>query len=264
MKRRYFMHSLAGLVGFSFVGTSCGDDDDDDTPTPVVNPDKDKDKTGDDQQQGGEQQGGEQQGGEQQQPEAKNHVIVVKATEKKTQPWDNQFWIVSNTPFENGVEFELTMDIKADKETTYTDAEGNEKQGVGTQLHQTPGNYVHWDAAGAVHFTTEWTHFTKKGTFNIPDNLGEWGADAPAELQGTPKICQSFAFNLNEFAEANNYYFDNISLKVGGVEVLTNGKCEKEDFSASFAYKLDAGDIVTGAETEEQEVVVKEEETPAE
>lgn len=43
MKRKFFTLALAGMVAFSFVGTSCGDDDDDKTePTPVVNPDNQK------------------------------------------------------------------------------------------------------------------------------------------------------------------------------------------------------------------------------
>ena len=43
MKRKLFTLALAGMVTFSFVGTSCGDDDDDKTePTPVVNPDDQK------------------------------------------------------------------------------------------------------------------------------------------------------------------------------------------------------------------------------
>jgi hypothetical protein len=257
MKRRFFMLALAGLVGFSFVGTSCGDDDDDDT-TPVVKPDNQKpdDQKPDDQKP-------DDQKPDDQKPEEtkKNHVLVIKAKDRASEDWDSQFWLVSNTVFNNGDTWEISMKVKSQVavEETRVNGEGKEftVDGIGTQLHEAPGAYAHWNAIGNVPFTTEWKTFTKTGTFDgIPDG----------------KECKSIAFNLNYFTKANEYYFDDISFKVNGTEVLSNGKFEKDDFS-SFVYKLagenlgeDGGagivEVTSAMLSETDEIVITE--TPAE
>ena len=54
---------------------------------------------------------------------------------------------------------------------------------------------------------------------------------------------QSIAFNLSELADENNYYFDNVSLKIGGVEKIKNGDFEGTDVS-SFKVKENSGSVV--------------------
>jgi hypothetical protein len=261
MKRRFFMLALAGLVGFSFVGTSCGDDDDDDT-TPVVKPDNQKpdDQKPDDQKP-------DDQKPDDQKPEEtkKNHVLVVETKDMTSAPWDSQFWLVSNTQFNNDDTWEVSMKIKCDVAIIGTINKNDkgedqaELKGIGTQLHEAPGAYAHWNALGAIPFTTEWTEYTASGTFSgIPDG----------------KACVSVAFNLNEFNPANKYYFDDIVFKVNGTEVISNGKFEKDDFS-SFSYKTagenlgaDGGAGIVAPTSanlvETDEIVIKAAETPAE
>lgn len=129
--------------------------------------------------------------------------IVVKATERKQEAWDNQFWVVTGD-FPAGSSFEFSADVRADQAAR-----------ASTQIHTTPGSYVHWAALGDVPFTTEWTTWRASGRFD--------------------KAGQSIAFNLSELPQANNYYFDNISLKVNGVERVKNGDLEGSDVSSFFA-----------------------------
>lgn len=141
--------------------------------------------------------------------------IMVPATAKKADSWDNQFWIVSNTTFNTGDELTVSMKVKADKSAS-----------VGTQTHKSPGDYLHWAAIGNVNFTEEWSDFTYTGTVSGEMNGG-----------------YSIAFNLNDFADANNYYIDDISLKVNGVECVVNGDCSG-DQTESFSMKIDQGTTV--------------------
>jgi hypothetical protein len=260
MKRRFFMLALAGLVGFSFVGTSCGDDDDDDT-TPVVKPDDQKK----DEEKKDEEKKDEEKKPEEQTETKKNHVLVVETKDMTSAPWDSQFWLVSNTVFKDGDTWEVSMKIKCDVAIIGTINKNDkgedqaELKGIGTQLHEAPGAYAHWNALGAIPFTTEWTEYTASGTFSgIPDG----------------KACVSVAFNLNEFNPANKYYFDDIVFKVNGTEVISNGKFEKDDFS-SFSYKTagenlgeDGGAGIVAPTSanlvETDEIVIKAAETPAE
>ena len=156
-------------------------------------------------------------------------VIKVAATEKVTDPWDNQFWIVANNPFNAGDTWEVSMEIRADKEAT-----------PGTQIHKkTPGEYLHWAAIGSPTFGEDWSVYKNSGTI-------------PAEGAGG----QSIAFNLNDFADANKYYFGKISLKVNGVEQVNNVDLKSNDVS-SFYEKLAQGTpgpstILDGYDIEEE------------
>lgn len=101
------------------------------------------------------------------------------------------------------------MDVRADKESY-----------AGTQTHVGPGGYIHWAAIGNVTFTTEWATYTASGTVDSSMNTGD-----------------AIAFNLNDFQEANKYYFDNISFKLNGVEVIANGSCDDPNGNANFIAK---------------------------
>ena len=110
--------------------------------------------------------------------------IVVKAQDKVSQAWDSQFWIVLNEELPAGATLHVEFDCKADKAGS-----------VSTQSHAAPGGYLHWACIGNVNFTTEWQHFSAEVT-----------VDAAANNM------KSIAFNLNDIAEANNYYFDNFGV----------------------------------------------------
>lgn len=145
---------------------------------------------------------------------ATRSCIVMNATAKNENIWDNQFWIKPGS-FNKGDTYEFSAEVRSDNVAK-----------ASTQIHSTPGSYVNWQAIGDVNFTTEWKTVTKTGSF----------ADAG----------QSIAFNLSEYAGANNYYFDNISLKVNGVERVKNGSLDGTDVS-SFAWRHYGESTVTNA-----------------
>ena len=137
--------------------------------------------------------------------------LKAHAGAKQSEVWDNQFWLVPGS-FANGASFVFTAEVRADKPAF-----------ASTQIHTAPGTYVHYEALGNINFTTEWKTITVSGKFNAAG--------------------QSIAFNLSELADENNYYFDNVSLKIGGVEKIKNGDFEGTDVS-SFKVKENSGSVV--------------------
>lgn len=136
--------------------------------------------------------------------------ILVESENMASAAWDTQFWLYfPDTPMKEGDTWEVSMEVMAEKESY-----------AGTQTHVGPGGYIHWAAIGNVTFTTEWTTYTAKGTVDGSMNTGD-----------------AIAFNLNDFQEANKYYFDNLSFKLNGVEVLANGSCDDPAGNANFIAK---------------------------
>lgn len=138
--------------------------------------------------------------------------LKLEADQKVNEVWDNQFWIVTGS-FAKGAKFEFSADVRADKSAQ-----------ASTQVHASPSSYVDSNGIGRISFSTEWKTVKVSGTFS---NAGS-----------------SIAFNLNELADANNYYFDNVSLKVNGVEKVKNGSLEGTDVS-SFKQKLARGNVTS-------------------
>ena len=137
--------------------------------------------------------------------------IEVDATAKTSDAWDNQFWILTGN-FAAGSTYEFSADVRADAEAK-----------ASTQTHSTPGSYVHYVGIGDVAFSTDWKTVKASGTFE--------------------KAGSSIAFNLNEYAGANKYYLDNVSLKINGKETVVNGDLEGTSVE-SFKQKTDRGSIV--------------------
>ena len=142
--------------------------------------------------------------------EEDRRYLMVKATERKDETWDNQAWLVPGS-FSAGAKFEFSADVRADKAATAT-----------TQIHNDPSAYVHYEAIGNIPFTTEWKTVTLSGTLS--------------------KAGKSIALNLSELSDANSYYFDNVSLKINGVERIKNGDFEGTDVS-SFKVKTNRGSV---------------------
>ena len=138
--------------------------------------------------------------------------IKAHATAKHSEVWDNQFWLVPGS-FSAGASYVFKADVRADKPAY-----------ASTQIHNAPSSYVTHEAIGNITFTTEWKTVTVSGKFSAAG--------------------QSIAFNLNELADENNYYFDNVSLKIGGVEKIKNGDFEGTDVS-SFRVKEYGGTAET-------------------
>ncbi|MBR0049032.1 MAG: hypothetical protein IJP74_06920 [Prevotella sp.] len=119
-----------------------------------------------------------------------SRAIVVESMDSPAESWQTQFFIKFDEPLPEGTAFELSMDIKADKEAE-----------TGSGCHHAPRAWF----AGPFFdpnptFTTEWTTFTYSGVLDAAkaadDGLG------------------SIALDLNVLGEANKYYFDNVSFKV--------------------------------------------------
>ena len=116
--------------------------------------------------------------------------IVVEATAKESDAWDNQFWFRFNEPLNADAKYRVSFDYRADAEAT-----------VSTQAHAEPSDYIWYEMFGNLNFTTEWQNFSLEGTVTASQSTDE-------------KKFLSVAFNLNELADANNYYFDNIRFEI--------------------------------------------------
>lgn len=130
--------------------------------------------------------------------------------------WDTQFWIMTDATFAEGDKWELSMNVRATYEAS-----------IGTQTHKGVGEYLHWAGCGTVKFTPQWTEYKASGTMD-------------ASMAGG----HSFAFNLNDFAAANAYYFDDISLKINGVEMIKNSSCDDDNMKDNYIAKEKRGGMV--------------------
>ncbi|MBR6180949.1 MAG: hypothetical protein IKQ77_07040 [Prevotella sp.] len=108
---------------------------------------------------------------------AEAEALGIEAPATPGQPWDNQFWIVSNRPLSAGettiVQFKYKSSIPAK---------------ASTQSHAAPGSYLHWAAIGDVNFDTDWQDF--EASFTVASEADQM---------------ESIAFNLSEIKDANIY-----------------------------------------------------------
>lgn len=142
--------------------------------------------------------------------------IEVSSDDMVDAAWDTQFWIMTDATFAEGDKWELSMNVRATYEAS-----------IGTQTHKGAGEYLHWAGCGSVKFTPEWTEYKASGT-----------------MDGSMAGGHSFAFNLNDFAAANDYYFDDISLKINGVEMIKNSSCDDDNMKDNYIAKEKRGGIV--------------------
>ena len=144
--------------------------------------------------------------------------IKVEATAKESEAWDNQFWFRFNEPLLAGTKYRVSFDYRADAPAA-----------VSTQAHAEPSDYIHWNMFGNIDFGTDWQTFTKED-------------EVTADQSTDAKSFLSVAFNLNELADANNYYFDNI-------------KFEIYKYGIAAMYEYDAIQVDFGFETNISELV---------
>ena len=142
--------------------------------------------------------------------------IRVETDDMVDAAWDSQFWIMTDATFAEGDNWELSMNVRADYEAS-----------IGTQTHKGAGEYLHWAGCGTVKFTPKWTEYKASGT-----------------MDGSMAGGHSFAFNLNDFAAANAYYFDDISLKINGVEMIKNSSCDDDNMKDNYIAKEKRGGMV--------------------
>ncbi|MBP5683460.1 MAG: endo-1,4-beta-xylanase [Bacteroidales bacterium] len=138
-----------------------------------------------------------------------SRCVVVNATAKVANEWDNQFFIKFTEPLANGTKYKFTMDYKADVAAS----------GIPTQSHSQPSAYIAHGTFGTLNFTTDWQTYTNEGTLGVDG-------------------CQSIAFNLNSFADANTYYFDNIVFEIEKEHVVGIPLTAKEKHD-TVKYALD-------------------------
>ena len=231
MKRKFFraswMLALAGMVAFTFVGTSCGDDDDDPAPAPTPS-NNNGNNSGENGNGNGNGNGKENEG-----DGIADHVVVVKSQDKVSQSWDTQFWFGFKTEFKAGDSWKVSFDYKADASTDVK---------VASQIHNGAGNWVNnYDAIASVKFSTEWKHFEAEGTFD--ENL--FAKEDAADAKYSKMVANCIVFNLNDHSAANQYYFDNISFVLNEEEVIENGDFEGDDFSCFWIKEAPAGETDT-------------------
>ena len=163
--------------------------------------------------------------------------VRVHAVDNPTNAWDTQFFITTpKHTWQSGDKYKFTMKARADKAAH-----------ISIQSHAAPGSYIHWSMlAGGYDLTTDWQEFTYEGEIS-GDQAGGSGMF-------------TIAFNLNELAEANNYYFDDMSWQAlvqasssGPVtymeNVISNSDMEGDD-NSNFISKESNGQVVNSTITD--------------
>ena len=117
--------------------------------------------------------------------------IRVHAIANPKEVWDSQFFIYAHDfTLKAGDRYRFKMKARADKNAR-----------VSIQSHQKPASYIHWQMlSGSYNITTQWKEYTYEGEIT--------------EEQAGQNGMQTIAFNLNEAAEENNFYFDDMSWEV--------------------------------------------------
>ena len=133
--------------------------------------------------------------------------IKIEATAKEKEMYDNQFWFRLNQPVSEGTRIRVSFDYRADKEAE-----------VSVESHADPTVYINGFMFDEDHmtFTPEWQHYTYEGEM-FPEKSSD------------QQPMRSIAFTLNRFAEANNYYFDNVKF-----EVILDWQCPKPTFTRNY------------------------------
>ncbi len=132
--------------------------------------------------------------------------------------WDSQFWIMTDATFAEGDNWELSMNV-----------------------HLLPTMRLLSEprlTRAQVNICT--------GQVAVPSSSHPSGPEykASGTMDGSMAGGHSFAFNLNDFAAANAYYFDDISLKINGVEMIKNSSCDDDNMKDNYIAKEKRGGMV--------------------
>ena len=144
--------------------------------------------------------------------------IIVHSIDSPEHEWDSQFFVY--TPdhiWASGDRYHFSMKVRAEKPSHIT-----------PQTQRTPGEYIHWQMLdGGYDVTTQWRTIEYEGTIT-PEQAGD-GA------------MQTIAFHLNEKAEANNFFFDDIvweSYKDEGTSYVSSKKSKDGLFNLTSTTNL--------------------------
>lgn len=137
--------------------------------------------------------------------------IKVRSINNPTNEWDTQFFVYTPDHIWNaGDKYRFSMKVRADRNDHIT-----------PQTQRTPGSYIHWQMLnGGFNVTTEWKEYYYEGTVT-------------SEQAGDGAM-QTIAFHLNESAEANTFYFDDIVWESFGGEGSGTTNCSKESKDGLF------------------------------
>ena len=137
--------------------------------------------------------------------------IKVRSMDNPTNEWDTQFFVYTPDHIWNaGDRYRFSMKVRADRNDHIT-----------PQTQRTPGSYIHWQMLnGGFNVTTEWKEYYYEGTIT-------------SEQAGDGAM-QTIAFHLNESAEANTFYFDDIVWESFGGEGSGTTNCSKESKDGLF------------------------------
>ena len=139
--------------------------------------------------------------------------VRVHAIANPQNAWSTQFFVYAHDyTLKAGDKFRFKMKARADKNAN-----------VSIQSHEKPGTYIHWQMLGNnYNITTQWQEFTYEGEIT--------------EQQAGKNGMAAIAFNLNEAAQENNFYFDDMSWELYYVEPkspwtnwVKNSDCECDD-----------------------------------
>lgn len=130
--------------------------------------------------------------------------IRIESKDNPEQVWDTQFFVYTPDHIWNtGDKYHFSMKVRAERADKIT-----------PQSQRTPGSYIHWQMLdGSIKVGTEWKEFNYEGTVT-------------AEQAGDGAM-QTIAFHLNESAEANVFYFDDIVWESYKDEGNAVGTCKK-------------------------------------
>ncbi len=150
--------------------------------------------------------------------DGKGRALIITNSGGHVNDWDCQFFVLIDPAAQEGDQYELTMDIKA-----------NVPFNIPTQAHHVPYAYSHWDFFGAIPATTEWSTYRRQITVTA-DQAKNGGAGA-------------IAFNLG--VNANVFYLDNISvkkyIKTGGGQIIEKTPEEKRNILTAELERWIAG-----------------------
>lgn len=141
-------------------------------------------------------------------PDGRN-CVVVNANAYPAEEWDTQLFVYTpNKVWESGEKYRFHMWYKASKPIT-----------IDTQIHGTPGGYLHWQMLiPNPSFTTEWHEYTWEGTIFEEGNNQQ----------------QTIAFNLNKNKDYDpsteyTFYFSDITWESAKM-VKVDGTKEEQYF----------------------------------
>ena len=137
--------------------------------------------------------------------------IKVRSMDNPANEWDTQFFVYTPDHIWNaGDRYRFSMKVRADRNDHIT-----------PQTQRTPGSYIHWQMLnGGFNVTTEWKEYYYEGTIT-------------SEQAGDGAM-QTIAFHLNESAEANTFYFDDIVWESFQGEGSGTTNCCKESKDGLF------------------------------